>query len=199
MHAVNSVVFGDGDMARVLADALGASQAVAGAPIPSGTDGVVLVVGGEPASEQPFETMTPDRWHRDVELRIASVLAVLCDARVAMPGGGRIVLVVPTLGITGAAGLVSYTTAVEGIRAMAKSAARQWAGAGIGVNTVAVPVGLIAPELASADAHLTAPALGRDTDLLTTITRAVRVLLGRELELLVGSTVVVDGGSVMLP
>jgi 3-oxoacyl-[acyl-carrier protein] reductase len=40
------------------------------------------------------------------------------------------VLIVPTTGVPGSAGLVPYTTAVEGIRAMAESAARQWAGRG---------------------------------------------------------------------
>ena len=39
-------------------------------------------------------------------------------------GRGRIVLVAPTVGFTGAAGLVPYTTAVEGVRSLAKSAAR---------------------------------------------------------------------------
>lgn len=192
-------MIGSGRLATTLGDALGAPRTAAGAPIPEGTRGVVIVVDDAPASPEPIEAMSLDRWHRDVDAAIASILTVLRDVRAAMPDGGRIVLVVPTLGVPGAPGLVGYTTAIEGIRAMAKSAARQWASEGIGINVVAVPVGVIASALASVDAHLTAPALGSGADLIPTITRAVGVLLSRELDHLTGSTLTVDGGSVMLP
>ena len=68
-------------------------------------------------------------------------------------------LVTPTVGFAGAAGLVPYTTAVEGIRAMAKSAARQWASDDIIVNAITAPLDLFAPALAPLASHLTAAAL----------------------------------------
>ncbi len=65
--------------------------------------------------------------------------------------GGRVVVVAPTAGIPGAPGLVPFVTAVEGVRAMVKSAARQWGAVGIAVNTVLVPIELLAPATAEAD------------------------------------------------
>lgn len=192
-------MIGGGDLSHALADGLAARRTSPDAPVPDGTTEVVIVIGDAPAPAEPVEAMSSDRWHRDVDAPIASVLAILATAKAAMSAGGRIVFVVPTIGVAGAPGLVGYTTAGEGIRAMAKSAARQWASEGIGVNMVAVPVRIIAPELASADAHLTAPALGRDVDLFATVTSAVAVLLDRDLDHLAGATLVVDGGSVMTP
>jgi 3-oxoacyl-[acyl-carrier protein] reductase len=113
--------------------------------------------------------------------------------------GGRIVLVAATIGVAGAAQLVAYTTAIEGIRAMAKSAARQWADHGVGVNTVGVPLSLFAPELTDATAHLTAPAVADRDGLLGEVAGTVSFLLRRDIEHLIGQTIVVDGGSVMLP
>ena len=68
-------------------------------------------------------------------------------ARELAARGGHLVFVTPTIGITGVDGLVPYATAVEGIRALAKSAARQWGEAGVRVNCVAPPVEVVAPEL----------------------------------------------------
>ena len=65
-------------------------------------------------------------WDRRCEapLRAALVCAEAAFAQLE-DRGGRLVFVTPTVSLTGAAGLVAYTTAVEGIRALAKSAARQ--------------------------------------------------------------------------
>lgn len=112
--------------------------------------------------------------------------------------GGRIVLIVPTIGMSGAADFVPYTTAIEGIRAMAKSAARQWA-PGIVVNMIAIPANLFAPALSTATSHLTTAAVGDDYGLIETIVETTKFLLNDEVTHLVGSTIVADGGSVMSP
>lgn len=111
--------------------------------------------------------------------------------------GGRIVLVLPTIGIAGAAGLVGYTTAVEGVRAMAKSAARQWASAGIAVNMVAAPMTLFARDVDAS--HLTAAAVPDDSTLIQSVVETTKFLLRRDVSHLVGATIIADGGSVMLP
>lgn len=112
---------------------------------------------------------------------------------------GRIVLVLPTIGMAGAAGLVAYTTAIEGIRAMAKSASRQWASQGVVVNAVAAPLQLFAPQLAAAANHLSAPALPDHPSIVRSVLEAVKFLLQPHLGHLVGDTIIVDGGSMMLP
>jgi 3-oxoacyl-[acyl-carrier protein] reductase len=125
-------------------------------------------------------------------------LVALQQAYAAMTQrGGRIVLVVPTIGMAGAAGLVGYTTAIEGIRAMAKSAARQWGSDDVRVNLVATPVSLFAPG--SDASHLTAAAFSDESTLIHSIVETTKFLLRRDVDHLVGATIVVDGGSVMLP
>jgi 3-oxoacyl-[acyl-carrier protein] reductase len=111
--------------------------------------------------------------------------------------GGRIVLILPTIGIVGAAGFLGYTTAVEGIRAMTKSAARQWASEGIAVNMVAAPMSLFAHAVDTS--HLTASAVPHDSTLIHSVLETTKFLLRRDIDHLVGATIVADGGSVMLP
>ncbi|CAB4546426.1 unannotated protein [freshwater metagenome] len=53
-------------------------------------------------------------------------------------GSHRIVVVVPTTGMSGGAGLVAQSALAESARVLVKSAARQWGQAGITVNAVAV-------------------------------------------------------------
>jgi 3-oxoacyl-[acyl-carrier protein] reductase len=91
-------------------------------------------------------------------------------------GGGRIVFVMPSVSLVGAVGLVPLTTALEGVRALAKSAARQWADHGITVNCV---VG--------------------DIERRDEIAGVVDFLAGEAGGAITGQTIVVDGGSVMLP
>jgi len=128
------------------------------------------------------------------------VLVALQAAHSSMPEqGGRIVLILPTIGAAGAAGLVGYTTAIEGIRALTKSAARQWGPEGIAVNMVAAPVRVFAPNLATSDAHLSAAAIQDDSTLIHSIVATARFLLRGDIPHVVGETIIVDGGSVMLP
>jgi len=91
-------------------------------------------------------------------------------------GGGRIIFVMPSVSLVGAVGLVPLTTAIEGVRALARSAARQWADHGITVNCV---VG--------------------DIERRDEIAGVVDFLAGAAGGAITGQTIVVDGGSVMLP
>ncbi len=110
---------------------------------------------------------------------------------------GRIVLVLPTVGIAGSADSVDYTTAIEGIRAMAKSAARQWGSDGVGVNMVVAPANLFARDADTA--HLSAAAAPGNRELIHSVVETAKFLLRDDLRHLTGETVIVDGGSVMLP
>jgi NAD(P)-dependent dehydrogenase (short-subunit alcohol dehydrogenase family) len=110
---------------------------------------------------------------------------------------GRLVLVVPTIGLTGGAGRVPAAAASEGLRAMAKSAARQWGGVGITTACVAVPPELLASG-APAGPPVGAPALGRAA-VVEDVAEVVAMLLGPAGAVLTGVTLPVDGGSLMLP
>ena len=146
---------------------------------------------------EAFDNVVVIECHAAVDETIWHTLVALQTARSSMAGGGRIVLVVPTIGMVGAAGLVDYTTAIEGIRSMVKSAARQWGSEGIAVNMIAAPLALFAVD---GDAsHLTAAAEQDDATLTHSIVDTARFLLRGDLHNLTGDTIIVDGGSVMLP
>lgn len=126
-----------------------------------------------------------------------ALVALQTAWRSMRPRGGRIVLVLSTVGMAGAAGAVPYTTAIEGIRAMAKSAARQWGSAAIGVNIIAAPARLFATQVDAS--HLTVAAVQGDEKLIQSIVETAMFLLRPDIEHVTGETIVVDGGSVMLP
>ncbi len=194
-----TTVVGSGDpISAAVAWCLDAEVVAPGGPFPSGSDGVVVV------ADAPDQTSLSDvdsaTWGRLVHDPLWRTMSTLQRAYTAMRSrGGRIVLIVPTVGMAGAANLVPYTTAIEGIRAMAKSAARQWSTHGVLVNTVAVPLRLLAPSLTNVDSHLTAPAVDNADALIESVAETTRFLLRLDVDHVVGQTIAVDGGSVMLP
>jgi 3-oxoacyl-[acyl-carrier protein] reductase len=193
---------GDG-LAGALAE-LGASVTTGGAaaaPAPAISALVhVCVVAPSPAPRTLVDT-TPEQWDDACEapLRDAIVAFQAAHARFVPEGRGRIVVVAPTSGITGAGGFVPFSTAVEGVRALAKSAARQWGPHGITVNTVLVPPDLVAPELATATMFNSPPVVGHLPDVRDDVAAAVALFLAPTVGGITGSTVIVDGGSVMAP
>src|SRR5947199_6323081 len=110
--------------------------------------------------------------------------------------GGRMLVVTPTASMSGSAGLVPYTMAVEGLRLLAKSAARQWGADGITVNCLAP-----APEVALGDAavagesvSLAPPALGRAGDPAADLGPVAAWLIGPDSGFVTGVTICADGG-----
>lgn len=77
-------------------------------------------------------------WEAAAEAPPRELLATL---QAAHPGlraaGGRLVVVLPGIGLTGAAGLVAETTGWEAARLLAVSASQRWLADGITVNVVA--------------------------------------------------------------
>ena len=138
-------------------------------------------------------------WQRRCEAVLRSALECAQTAHRLMHGaGGLLVFVTPTIGITGAAGLVPFATAVEGVRALAKSAARQWGSAGIRVNCVAPRAELLSPAAGRLSPEVAEPALGA-TPVDAGAVASVIALLVSAGSLVTGATVVVDGGVVMAP
>lgn len=169
--------------------------------ISPGTDSVVIVVGVDPMLEPAhLHSLSAADWRLFAEQPMWHALTALQRSYASMrQDGGRIVLVVPSVGMTGGPHIVAWATAVEGIRAMAKSAARQWAHARVIVNLVATPLHLFAPRLGASAAHVTAAALPDDEKIIESVVEATRFLLKREVAGVVGETLIVDGGAMMLP
>lgn len=196
------VVWGPADgLTRGLADKLDAIIAEPERELPSDVVGAVVIVGTDPPpSPSDVVSLSGEEWDRIVEGMMWRTLTALQRARRSFTADmGRIVVVLPTIGMAGAAQLVAYTTALEGIRAMAKSAARQWQPQGISVNLVAASLRLFAPGMDAASAHLTAAVCHDDSTLPHSVVEAVTFLLRPDIGHVLGHTIVVDGGSVMLP
>jgi 3-oxoacyl-[acyl-carrier protein] reductase len=114
---------------------------------------------------------------------------------------GRVVLVVPSLALAGAPGLVAWATAAEGQRSLAKALARAWGRRGITVNTVAVPVAVLQGPAGDGTPldrpglqPLSLPAL---PTLQGEVAGVIAGLLQPEWGAVTGATIAVDGGQWM--
>jgi 3-oxoacyl-[acyl-carrier protein] reductase len=151
-------------------------------------DVVVHVVIGD-LVEVPLADTDPDAWARRCDRVITEAIDAALAAHARMVGrGGRIVFVTPSFGLTGAAGLVPLATAAEGVRSLAKTAARQWGADGITVSCVARRVA--GPEVAI-------PTFGPPTD--DDVANTVALLASEHSGAVTGATLVVDGGTVLVP
>lgn len=196
----NAAVVGAGDVvSSAVARRLQTTVLETTAPFPAVLDAVVAVTGAD-AAPKSLESIDSREWRLLVHEPLWQTISVLQRAWTSMRDhGGRIVLVVPTIGVAGSPRLVALTTVLEGTRALAKSAARQWAQHGVIVNTVGVPLTLLVPDLADSTQHLTTPAVEDGSTLLDDVVETIAYLLRRDVGHVIGQTVIVDSGSVMLP
>jgi 3-oxoacyl-[acyl-carrier protein] reductase len=147
-----------------------------------------------------FDQVDDARWEAVWEVTMGSAIQVLQLGFERMRGrGGRFVFVTPTVSMSGAARLVPYTTAVEGVRLLAKSAARQWGPDGITVNCLApapehVPIGVV-----STDVSLAPAALGGPGDAELDLGPIAVFLASDAAHALTGATLCADGGVWMAP
>lgn len=196
-------VTGQGDP---LADGLTRAVVAAGARVVElddgrTVDGVVHVAMPSIAYERlPFHEVDDARWDAVWEQTLRGALRVLQTGfRAMQPGGGAFVVITPVVGMAGAAQLAPYAAAVEGVRVLAKAAARQWGPNGIRVNCLApapehAPIGLASSALA-----LSPPALGGPGDAETDLGPIAAWLLSDDAHFLTGVTLCADGGVWMAP
>lgn len=118
-------------------------------------------------------------------------------------GWGRIVNFASANGLRGAAGYGAYNSSKEEIRALSRTAAREWARDGIVVNCVC-PAS-VAHRLPPADEHRRAAfaaamedhPMGRDGDPEEDIAPVVLFLLSDATRYMTGQTLLVDGGAML--
>jgi NAD(P)-dependent dehydrogenase (short-subunit alcohol dehydrogenase family) len=113
---------------------------------------------------------------------------------------GRIINVCSLNGVNAHMGTVGYNSAKEGLRALSRTAAREWAGYGITCNIICPGAATaayrtfraMAPEMA--DAMAAANPMGRMGDPETDIAPAVAFLASEDSRYMTGNTLYLDGG-----
>jgi 3-oxoacyl-[acyl-carrier protein] reductase len=137
----------------------------------------------EPPATGDLVGLDADGWLEAAEVPMRRALHVLQAAHRSLRGGGRIVVLLPSLVMTGAAGVAASAAAAEGYRSLAKAAARAWGADSIAIQCLLVPVGTNRPGLQP-------PALNTVPELAPVLT----ALLDERLDALTGQTIAVDGG-----
>ncbi|HWC38731.1 MAG TPA: SDR family oxidoreductase [Acidimicrobiales bacterium] len=165
---------------------------------------IVVHTAVDPVALEPLllADVDDDRWEAVWEGTMRSSLLCCQVAFTHMAGrGGRIIFSTPTVSMSGAAGLVAYTAAVEGQRLLAKSAARQWGSQGITVNCVAPApaAGDVDDKGGRSHLPLTPPALGGPGDPETDLGPIVVFLASDAGHFVTGATISLDGGVWMAP
>lgn len=144
---------------------------------------------------RPVTTIDDAGWRDMVGATLRSYIEFLQAAeRVLRTAGGRLIVVVPTIAMSGAADLAAWSAVAEGQRALAKSVARVWGTNAVTVNCVAVPARLLVDATDDLDRpHLQSAALP-DPDLGHDVAGAIAALCADGLAPVTGATIGVDGG-----
>ncbi|MCP1470353.1 NAD(P)-dependent dehydrogenase (short-subunit alcohol dehydrogenase family) [Sphingobium sp. OAS761] len=166
-----------------------------------GVDAMILSCADEDvATPQPIATMTEGDWIARCERPLQNGRIFFQAAHdMLRPTGGRIILLIPSLAMTGADGLLPWAAAAEGLRSLAKAAARAWGNHGIRVNSIAVP----AARLAGIEAELErpglpAPSLHAGSD-WTSTAQLIATMLTPGFAAVTGTTIGADDGRWMTP
>ena len=154
---------------------------------------------------RPVEDLGPDEWRARVHAPIMLLLHIMAKLGVAVAGKeATFVVIGPTLGHIGGAGISPLCTVLEAQRGMVKSAARQWGERGLTVSWMGVAPEAYDAALADID-RTTGPefgpahrAIGR-LPMLSEAAQAATLLASPAGRLITGHTINVDGGEWMLP
>jgi 3-oxoacyl-[acyl-carrier protein] reductase len=111
---------------------------------------------------------------------------------------GTMVMVVPSIGLSGGAEFSMLAAVAEAMRVLAKACGRQWGAAGVTVNTLAVaPHHWVTADAADAltrSVSLSSPALGGPGDPAADLAPLIDALAAPESHVLTAATLVADGG-----
>jgi 3-oxoacyl-[acyl-carrier protein] reductase len=149
--------------------------------------------------------VTPDAWAAWCDDAIVAALTTVQAVAPVVNPGGRVVFVVPTAALTGAAGLVAMCSAAEAQRVLAKSVARRWGIHRTTCNVITVARAAFFDESDSTydgdrevEPALIDPALA-PAPVLDDVLAMLRYLVSPGAAGLTGATLHADRGSVMAP
>lgn len=158
----------------------------------------VLVNNAGITRDQLLLRMSEEDFDRVIDVNLKGTWNFLkAAARPLMKSGGRIVNVGSIVGLTGNAGQANYAAAKAGVVGLAQSLAKELAGRGVCVNTVAP--GYVATDMTAAIDAAAAQKLQEKIPLgrigaAEDIALAVDFLVGPGGSYVTGQTIVVDGG-----
>lgn len=173
-----------------LADELAALSS-AGTP----AHAVVHLAISAPGATARLVDLDESGWFASAEGPILDALTVLQTAHRLAASPCRIVVVTDGRGSVGQSAHVAPCTAEEGIRALAKSAARAWGADGTTVNIVSRHAASTSPD--SAVPQFTDPPLADDEE--AALADMVALCCGPDASRLTGATLFADLGRTMLP
>jgi 3-oxoacyl-[acyl-carrier protein] reductase len=177
---------------------LGATVTRSVAESPGRVDLVVIPVtdpGG--LTRAPLADMDEAEWIRRCEAPLNAVRVALQEAHAVLSGkGGRIVLLVPTISMLGAADFAAYSAVGEGARSLAKAAARGWGAVGITINCIALTQEQLAPGSDGEVTEKRVPPALMTPDLENDIV-ALIASLATGPAIVTGNTIMADGGNLM--
>ncbi|HWC36156.1 MAG TPA: SDR family oxidoreductase [Mycobacteriales bacterium] len=153
----------------------------------------------EPTVVGDLVSLAAADWRQEAEVPLRRARLVLQAAhRCLQDAGGRVVVLLPSVVMTGAAGVAAWAAAAEGYRSLTKAAARAWGADRISIQCVVVPVSLCGGSVADRPG-LQPPALGRTPGPRADIAPAIAALLDPRFDAVTGSTLAIDGGVWMTP
>jgi NAD(P)-dependent dehydrogenase (short-subunit alcohol dehydrogenase family) len=163
-----------------------------------GLDLVVHVHHSDP-SPTPVADLPAAAWVDGCEDEMARAFHLVQAAHAPLvASAGRLVAVVPTFAMAGAAGFAAAAASAEAIRVLVKGVAKQWGVHGVTANCLAVDAGLVLPgpigREVSAGVALAEPALGSSGDAVADLAPLLDTLTGPDAHFLTGATLIADGG-----
>jgi NAD(P)-dependent dehydrogenase (short-subunit alcohol dehydrogenase family) len=199
LKSIGALVLGGGAVGAALAKGLARLGATVTTESAGGQVDLVVIPVVDPGGLQraPLAEMDEAEWIRRCEAPLDAVRVALQQAHALLAGrGGRIVLLVPTAAMLGAADFVPYSALGEGARSLAKAAARGWGAKGITVNCIALTQEQLAPGSDEKVTENRVPPALKTPDLENDIAALIATLTTGP-AVITGNTIMADGGNLM--
>lgn len=152
------------------------------------------------AAMQPvaMADMTDEHWQASWEdtmrAMIYSLQAAYAQFVKRTPPGGRVVVLIPAMAMTGGPGYSATAATAEGQRLLMKSVARQWGPQNVTANAITVANSVLVPGAPDFEFSLAERALGRTGDPDTDIGAVVGFLCSDLARFVTGTTFFCEGG-----